>query len=148
MNQKTKGLYVDENVVRFVAAQVIFITIVAIAEQWEWLSLFLTLDFAIRAFTVLPSPLAAFSKKIAEASNLNPKPIFAPPKRFAATLGFIFSLTITVLIFIQLTFAAYIVGGILIVCALLESVFKICLGCYVYNWLVLPIQNKLSNGIK
>lgn len=146
MNQKTKGLYVDENVVRFIAAQVIFLTAVAIIEQWEWLAIFLTLDFGIRAFTFFPSPLAAFSKKVVEIAGLKPKPIFAPPKRFAAALGFVFSLTITILIFLQLVFPSYIVGGILILCALLESVFKICLGCYVYNWVVLPIQNKLQRN--
>jgi hypothetical protein len=73
-------------------------------------------------------------------------PIFSAPKRFAAALGLVFSLTITVLIFIQLTSLAYIIGGILVVCALLELVFKICLGCYVYNWVVLPIQNKIRNN--
>ncbi len=144
MSQNTKGLYVDENAVRFVALQVIFITLVVVIEQWQWLSLFLTIDFGIRAFTIFPSPLAAFSKKVTEIAKSKPNPIFAPPKRFAAALGFLFSVTITILIYFQLYLPVYIVGGILILCALLESVFKVCLGCYVYNWLVLPIQNKFN----
>lgn len=145
MNQHSKGLYVDENVVRIVAVQVIFVTIIAVVEQLEWLSFLLALDFGIRAFTHFPSPLALFSKKVTEIAKSKPQPIFAPPKRFAAALGFTFSLVIAILTFFQLTFASYLVGGILVVCALLESAFKICLGCYVFNYLVLPIQNKIQN---
>lgn len=143
MNEKIKGLYVDENVVRFVAAQVIFITIVALVEQWAWLSAALAVDFGIRAFTVFPSPLAAFSKKAVETAGLKPRPIFAPPKRFAAGLGFAFSIAITFLLYLDLVYSAYAVGAILIFCAVLESAFKICLGCHVYNWIVLPIQNRI-----
>lgn len=147
MNQKTKGLYVDENVVRIIAAQVILVTLSVLFTQWVIPAVILTIDFALRAFTTLPSPLALIGKAIAKAAGLPPKLIFAPPKRFAAALGFIFSLIITVTLHFNLIYSTYIIGGILIFCALLESVFKICLGCYVYNWIVLPIQNKLqSNG--
>ncbi len=146
MNEKIKGLYVDEHVVRFVAAQVIFITVVVLIERWEWLSAVLAVDFGIRAFTVFPSPLAAFSKKAVETAGLKPRPIFAPPKRFAAGLGFVFSIAITLLLYLDLLYSAYAVGAILIFCALLESVFKVCLGCHVYNWIVLPIQNRVRKN--
>lgn len=143
-DHKTTGLYVDETIVRLVAAQVILLTIVTLFTQWAVLALFLAIDFAIRAFTKFPSPLALIGKGISKIVNAAPRPIFAPPKRFAAALGFVFSLTITVFLYFGLPISAYTTGGILLFCALLESVFKICLGCHVYNWIVLPIQNKLQ----
>jgi hypothetical protein len=30
------------------------------------------------------------------------------------------------------------VSSILVLCALLESVWSICLGCYIYNWIIVP----------
>lgn len=133
--------HVNERIVRLVAAQVILLTLITLLTGWLWLALFLAVDFALRAFTRIPSPLAVIAKGLAKAFKLTPKPIFAPPKRFAAGLGFVFSLTIALFLYLHFYVAAYVTGGILIVCATLESVFNICLGCYVYNWIVVPMIN-------
>lgn len=143
MNQKSISKnHVDERVVRLVAAQVILLTLIVLLTGWIWLALFLAVDFALRAFTRIPSPLAIIAKGFAKAFKLTPKPIFAAPKKFAAGLGFVFSLSITVFLYAHLYVAAYVTGGILIFCAILEAVFNICLGCYVYNWIVAPIVNR------
>lgn len=134
--------YVDENVVRIIGAQVIVLSILTLVTGWKFLAFLLAGDFALRAFTYQPSPLAVIAKLIVNLSGLTAKPIFAPPKKFAAGLGFVFSLSVWVLLYLNLWTPAYVVGGILIFCAVLESVFKICLGCYVYNWVVAPIVNK------
>ena len=134
--------HVNEKVVRLVAAQVVLLTLVTLLAGWTWLALLLTADFALRAFTRAPSPLGAIAKGLAKAFGLAPKPIFAPPKRFAAALGFIFSLGITVFLYLHHPVAANVIGGVLIACAILEAVFNICLGCYVYNWIVVPIVRR------
>lgn len=144
-DHKTTGLYVDEVVVRIIAAQVILITLLFLFTQSAILALLLAGDFALRAFTPFPAPLTFTGKAISNLFTIAPQPIFASPKRFAAALGFTFSLVISVFLYSGLLPAAYVTGGILLFCAVLESVFKICLGCYVYNWVVLPIQNKISN---
>ena len=137
--------HVDENVVRLVATQVFLITLITLLTGWAWLALFLAIDFGLRAFTRVPSPLAALARGIAKALKLTPKPIFAPPKRFAAILGLFFSVGIAIFLFLNYLNAAYAVGAILIFCAVLEAAFNICLGCYVYNWMVVPLAHRNMN---
>ena len=134
--------HVNEKVVRLVAAQVVLLTLITLLTGWTWLALLLTADFALRAFTRVPSPLSAIAKGLAKAFGLASKPIFASPKRFAAALGFIFSLGITVFLYLHYPVAANVIGGVLIACAILEAVFNICLGCYVYNWIVVPFARR------
>ncbi len=130
--------YIDETRVRLVAAQVFILTLVTILSGWSLLAAFLTIDFALRAFTGLPSLLAIIAKGVAAKLPITPKSIFAPPKRFAALLGFMFSCGITLFLALGMSTAAYVTGGILAACALLEAMFNVCLGCYVYNWIVIP----------
>lgn len=149
MNKKsTLKNYVNENVVRLIAAQVILLTLITLLTGWIWAVLFLTADFALRAFTHIPSPLAVIAKGLAGALGLTPKPIFAPPKRFAANLGFVFSSGIALFLYLHYSVAAYVTGGILIVCATLEAVFNICIGCYVYNWIVAPVVNRNGTTLR
>ena len=143
-NKDASKYYADENVVRIIAVLAIVVVSVSLWQNWILLLFLLSADFALRAFTYLPAPLAAVAKVIAVLFKLKPQPIFAPPKKFAAAIGFVFVLTIPVLLFLNYLTAAYIVGGILIFFALLESVFKICVGCYVYNTLVAPVMNRKS----
>ena len=143
-----KNNNIDENVVRIIAAQVVLLSLIALQNQWIIIMLFLTIDFALRAFTNRVSPLAFLSKKIVQFLKLKPKPIFAAPKKFAAALGTFFSLSILILLSLELNLLAWIVGLTLIFCAVLESALKICVGCYVFNWLVLPFQNNFNKLIK
>lgn len=141
-NRNHSKYYTDENVVRIIASQVIAISMVSLFTQRVWPLSLLLVDFALRAFTLGPSPLAAIAKMIVRVLKLKPKPIFAAPKKFAALTGFIFLMMILLLFLLNLYPAAYLVTGILMVCAVLESVFKICLGCYVYNWFVAPVVHR------
>lgn len=143
-NKELSILYVDEQVVRFIATQVVIITVLSLVFNYTFPIFVLVADFAIRAFTLQPSPLAAVARIIADLLKLKRKPIFAAPKKFAASVGFLFALAILVLLLLNHLSATYILGGVLIFFALLESVFKICVGCYAYNWLVAPIINKIN----
>ncbi|OJV27201.1 MAG: hypothetical protein BGO32_04860 [Bacteroidetes bacterium 37-13] len=140
-NSFNSKMYVEENMVRIVAAEVVVITAVTLATQYYVLAILLGVDFAIRSFTYLPSPLALAAKTIKARFGIKSIPIFAAPKKFAAGIGAVFSFAIFILFYLGLDVAAHAVGGILIFCAVLESGFKICIGCYVYNWLVAPLKN-------
>ncbi|MDA3615274.1 DUF4395 domain-containing protein [Polluticaenibacter yanchengensis] len=133
-----KNLYKDSNVIRLVAAQVLVLTVILLLFQSRLIAAFLVADFAIRAFTNALSPLAFIGKTILRKANVKPKQVFAPPKKFAALLGFSFSILILVLLLFNAMTAVIIVAGLLMVAAFLEAVFNICLGCYAYSYLVVP----------
>jgi hypothetical protein len=141
-NTVSTTLYLEETTVRLVAAQVVLFSVIIIISGWYFLALGLSLDFAIRAFSSWPSPLAIIAKFLRNQLSVQPVPVFAPPKKFAAGVGFIFSMTYLLLFYFDFTFAAYATGAVLVFCALLESVFKICVGCYVFDWVVAPFLNK------
>lgn len=135
---------VNENVVRLVAFFVLIFALVTIATGWVWLPLYLSVDFFLRAFTNIKPPFALIGQQLAKALNLEVKPIYAAPKKFAAAIGFVFSLAISALILNGLEDIARIVTGVLAVFAMLESVFAICAGCYVYSWIVAPLIEKFK----
>ncbi|HBR12320.1 MAG TPA: hypothetical protein DD740_09005 [Chryseobacterium sp.] len=82
------------------------------------------------------------SKLILKTLSVTPKPIFASPKRFAAAMGAVFS----AIIFLTQQFGydnvAVVLGFLLILLAGLECFFKICVGCYIYQFLIQPVQRK------
>ncbi len=133
---------VNETAIRFIGGFVALLTVAAIATKIFWIPLYLAIDFFFRAFTDIKPPLGLLAKFITEKLQLNPKWIFAPPKKFAALVGFIFSVAITILLLLQLDVAALAVASVLLICAILESAFGICVGCYFYDWFVAPLRNR------
>ncbi|HSH64691.1 MAG TPA: DUF4395 domain-containing protein, partial [Bacteroidia bacterium] len=104
--------------------------------QFVALSLLLSFDFALRAFgSGKLSLLRNVSFQISRYLKLKNKPVDAAPKKFAASLGFVFSLSSGILHLFGLHDAATIVLVMLIFCALAESILSFCLGCLMYNWL-------------
>ncbi|SHK41641.1 DUF4395 domain-containing protein [Epilithonimonas mollis] len=139
---KNKTIYVDENVVSLVAYQVVLITVFGLHFQQQWLLLLLVIDFFIRASGIFMSPLSYTAKKISEFVYFEKKPVFAAPKRFAASLGLLMSLLIAVFYDSQ---SGIFLGVMLILFACAESVFHVCIGCYIYNYLVNPILRKFNS---
>jgi hypothetical protein len=84
------------------------------------------------------SPLGQLvTKVITPRLPVTERPVPGPPKRFAQGMGVAFSLTAAVLaIGFGLHTAAYVVLGLLIVAATLESVFGLCLGCRIFALLM------------
>jgi hypothetical protein len=70
----------------------------------------------------------------------------AAPKRFAAGIGFVFSLAIGWTFLSGWTIVTWCLSGMLLVCAVLESGFSICLGCFIYTF-VMHIISWIKNGI-
>lgn len=138
---EVKNLYVDENVISIVAYQIVLLTIFGLHFQQQWLLYFVVLDFLIRATGVVMSPLYFVAKKVSAYLHFEKKLVFAGPKRFAASLGLILSLLIAIYFNSQ---AGIYLGIFLIVLASVESVFRICVGCYIYNYFVIPILRNVK----
>jgi hypothetical protein len=94
----------------------------------------LLIDFTLRAFGAPQySPLAFLAGKTAKALKLSAKPVYMPPKRFAARIGFVFCAAVTILHYADQEIAATLTGAVLAIFAALESLAGFCAGCYVYN---------------
>lgn len=143
MNQSNK-YYTDENTVRLTAFFVIIVIAASLFFKWPFLLLLLVFDFIIRALGLSFSPLALFSRSISKILGLKRKPIFAAPKRFAATLGSVFTLLLFLLMLSGFYNSAFAIGFLVIILASLESFFKICVGCYIHQLVIVPIQNKIK----
>jgi len=127
---------INENVVRIIAFMVAIIAICCISFANYWAILFLTFDFWMRAFTNGKLSLLKFSAiKISKAMNQRPKMTDLAPKKFAATMGFVFCLLITATFIFDFATASIVLTSIMTVFALLESLFSVCIGCYVYTFL-------------
>lgn len=130
---------INENVARAAAAYVIIFSITGIVLNNYLLLALLGVDFAIRAFTKgNASPVRFLALQTVRLLHIKNKPVDAAPKKFAAGVGMVFCAAIAVLLYADLPTAAYVMGSILLICAVLESAAGICVGCIVYTLLVLP----------
>ena len=143
--EKTKNIYADENAISVVAYLVVLITVFGLYFQQQWLLYFLVTDFFIRATGIFESPLYRIGKAVSEFLYFDKRPVFAAPKRFAASLGLIMSMLIA---FFYTSQTGIFLGIILILLASLESVFHVCIGCYIYNYAVLPVLRKFDQRKK
>jgi len=134
---------INENVVRIIAFMVAVIAIVCVVFSNYWAIVFLLFDFALRAFTTGKfSVLKFIAIKIANALSLTPKMKDLAPKKFAAGMGFGFCFLITTIFIFNYYTAALILTLLLTAFALLESLFSICIGCYVYTFIHLITNSK------
>jgi len=125
---------VNENVIRVIASIVIIISIITILNEWFWLAYILSIDFLLRAIGYKKySLLALIANQIVSIAKLKEIKTDAAPKKFAAGVGFIFTSLIGSLLLFELSVGAIILTGILLFCAILESAFNYCMGCYVYS---------------
>ena len=121
-----------ENKIRLTAFLVFLLTIIYIKTSFIGIPIFLLLDFAIRGFGYGKwSVLGFLAEKLVTLFKLEQKPIYFPPKQFAAQVGFIFSFMLLLLNIFDIN--AIVISLILLICAGLEAFFNFCVGCYVYN---------------
>jgi Domain of unknown function (DUF4395) len=122
----------NESKIRLTAFFVLVLIIVYILTGIGLIPVFLLLDFTLRGFGLgAYSPLAFLAGRIAVALKLPAKPVYMPPKRFAARIGFLFCLAIVVAHYTDLS--TIILSAIIALFAALESLAGFCAGCYVYN---------------
>ena len=129
---------VNEFSARFVAGMVVILTIATILTQNQFVAGFLLYGFLARVATgPTLSPMGLLATKVIVPALGNPTKLVAgPPKRFAQTIGLIFSTTAFVMLILDLILAFQITLAILVVFAILESVVGFCAGCFVFNYLM------------
>jgi hypothetical protein len=135
---------VNEVAARVVAAGVavqcalILVLSIAAGSGWLWLTVPLAYGFLARVATgPTLSPLGQFATRVAAPRIGFEKLVPGPPKRFAQLIGATLSTAALVgaLGFGWDGFAQVLVAMIL-VAALLESVFAYCVGCLIFGWLM------------
>lgn len=126
---------VNENKARLTAGLVVILTALYILTKLWLIPLFLLFDFFARGFN-LPSYslLNIISDKLVAIFSIGNKPTDRAPKRFAAKIGFLFSLAVIVCVALGLKNTAIILAIVLVTFALLESGFGFCAGCHVYSF--------------
>ncbi len=125
---------VNESVIRLIALQVVIITICIIFYQNSWLTVFLFCDFCIRAFLNPKWSLLRWNANLlVRIFRLTPRLSNEAPKRFAAQVGAVVIGSVTALQFFQIEFLFHLFASAIVLFALLESVFSICVGCWLYQ---------------
>ena len=123
---------VNETSARLVAGAVAMLAVVAIAFQQGWILPVLAYGFVARALTgPRLSPLAFVATRvIAPRLHVAHRYSPGPAKRFAQSIGAVFTVTASLLWFVagQHT-AALALAGVIAVFASLESGFGLCVGC-------------------
>lgn len=115
---------------RIVAGLVAILTILFLGTHIWVIMLFLAVDFFLRAFKLGQySPLGLLSSWLVRQLQLKGKPVDVAPKRFAAKLGFAFTLLIGASDLCLSATVANSIAAVLLFFALLESVLGYCVGC-------------------
>ena len=130
---------VNEVAARMVAGMVATMTVVIIVFDARWLMFLLAYGFLARVLTgPTLSPIGLLATRVlVPLSKIPVKPVAGPPKRFAQTIGLLFSTTALVLTFgFAMPSAAQVVLGVLLTFALLEAVAGFCAGCFVFGYLM------------
>jgi hypothetical protein len=130
---------VNEVSARLVAAGVVVVAVLAIALQYPSLMVVLAYGFVARVLTgPTLSPLGQLvTRVITPALPVTPKYVAGPPKRFAQGIGATLSVAAVIAYFgFGAETLAYVVVGLIVVAATLESVFAFCLGCKLFALLM------------
>ena len=129
---------VNETSARVVAGGVAVIGIAFTVTGNSWILAVLTYGFVARVLSgPTLSPLGRLATQvITPRLDVQHRFVPGPPKRFAQGMGAAFTLTASVLVVIGSTTPARFVIAALIVAALLEALFAICLGCIIFGWLM------------
>lgn len=140
------GVQINENKVRLIAGFVLLTSLLYLLTGWGWFLTLLVADFGLRVFK-LPkySPFGKGADVVVGQLRLPFKGTDQAPKRFAAGIGLVFSITILVLQSLEIN--TFIPTSILAVFAILESFAGFCAGCYVYTFLkpFLPADKQTYN---
>lgn len=126
---------VNEVSARLVATGVVVMAVATIALDQPWILVPLCYGFWARVLTgPTLSPLGQLVTRVLTPNlPFRAKFVPGPPKRFAQGIGAVFTTTAVVLHFgFELTTAAYVVLGLLVVAASLEAFAGFCLGCRIF----------------
>ena len=128
---------VNEKAARSVAGGVVVLALLAALTQWWWLATLLAVGFALRvAGGPRYSPLGRLAVHVIAPRLGAARLVPGPPKRFAQTIGLLFSGAAAVALAAGATTVGTVLLAILAVFALLESALGFCAGCWVFGHLM------------
>ena len=130
---------VNEVSARLVAGGVVIMAAATIIFDQPWITIVIAYGFVARVLSgPTLSPLGQFvTRVLTPRLGFKEELVAGPPKRFAQGMGAVFSITAAILaVGFGLSTAAYIVLGLLIAAATLESVFALCIGCKAFALLM------------
>lgn len=132
-----KRMQVNKKVARLNAVWVfVFSMIFIFLPAWRWIVFVLLVNFFVKGFFgPWYSPISQINKAILKALKVEPEMIFAPPKIFAAKIGFVFSLVASILYLLNYQVAAVVVISTLSLFAFLEFAFAFCMGCVAHDFI-------------
>ena len=124
---------VDSNMVRAVSFQVALFTVILLITQESFFALIILFDFMMRTLRLsYLSPFHMVSRFVLNGWGIAPKLCDESPKRFALYLGLVASLFLVLFYTAGFTVLATAITIILLICALLETLFDFCIGCKIY----------------
>lgn len=128
---------VNETSARVVAAGVVVQAVIFVLFREGWLLVPLVYGFLARVLTgPTLSPLGQFATRIVTPRlNIEHRLVPGPPKRFAQGIGLGFSGSAAIGWAAGAPELSYVLIGLLVVAASLESVFAVCLGCIAYRFI-------------
>ena len=136
---------IDKNVVRFSAvftAGIIAVySLLSLASNAVAfiLMLVLVVDYAVRVFTPLKlSPIGWLGSQLTRGLGMTPVQMDKAPKIFAVRVGFILAACSVGLFFVDPAIAIG-VGLVLMAFNLLDGILDMCVGCYFYTYVSLPL---------
>ena len=136
---------VDSNMVRLISFQVALFTVILLITQESAFALILLFDFFMRTIRQQNlSPFYLVGKFILSGWGVAPKLCDESPKRFALYLGLVISLFLVVFYVAGFTEFATIISAILLICALMETLFDFCIGCKIYY--AIQIMNAMKEN--
>ena len=129
---------VNEISARIVAGMVAILTLATLLTEHQFVAGFLLYGFIARVATgPTLSPIGLIATRAIVPALGNPTKLVAgPPKRFAQTIGLVFSSTAFVMLLLDFILVFQITLIVLVIFALLESVVGFCAGCFVFNYLM------------
>lgn len=134
---------VDAHLVRFIALEVIVVSLLLLWTNHTVFALILLFDFSVRTFNYKQlSPFAILGKLLLNTFKIQPLLCDEAPKRFALYLGLGIIGFFTLLLLFGLSKIATIFVLILLLCAFLEAVFDYCIGCKIYHYLQIILAHK------
>lgn len=137
---------VNEVSARLVAGGVVLGSLAAIGFEQPWLAIPLAYGFVARVLTgPTLSPLGQLvTRVITPRLGVAPKYVAGPPKRFAQGIGAVVTSTAALFFVVGEADATYVVLGLIVIAATLESVFTFCIGCQIFKLLmrvgVIPLE--------
>lgn len=140
---------INENQARLTALQVVILIIIWLFTEQSFISVFLIVDFLLRASNYGNySILNRISIYLIRNFSIANKPVERGPKRFAALVGLIFTVSITVLSLSNFVIPSKILAFVLLIFASLEAFVGFCAGCYVYTFFTLFLKKiKFGNQL-